>query len=404
MIGRAIALAWLRVRREPGRLALGVAGVTAIGALLFDMLLLSNGLLVSFRERLDRSGFDVRVIASESAVIAGPRVEGVSSKIADITALPSVAAVQRVRLGSADVVGRPSAKHIAVAGVDLARPVPWTRLESPRVDREEPRGALVRAPLIINRNMARTFGLTVGSRLALDGRCGEGMRPLPVEARVAGIAEFQNDATDALTAATSAQALAALCGENGDLADMLLVRSNPSGGGPDAAAAEIRAALPGLHVLTNDQIVERFGRVEFSYFRQLSSVLTAVTLFFGLLLIAVLLTVSVNRQLGEMAALRALGFSRARVMAGVLCESALLIGIGGAAAIPVGGLLSIWLDHILRSLPGIPADARFFVFTSHAVAIHVALLAAGAVLAALYPMRLVAVLPIAATLRREVVS
>jgi hypothetical protein len=36
--------------------------------------------------------------------------------------------------------------------------------------------------------------------------------------------------------------------------------------------------------------------------------------------------------------------------------------------------------------------------------VHAALLGAGAVLAAVYPMRLVAALPIATTLRREVVS
>jgi hypothetical protein len=39
-------------------------------------------------------------------------------------------------------------------------------------------------------------------------------------------------------------------------------------------------------------------------------VLTTVTLAFALLLISVLLTVSVNQRLGEIAALRALGFSR----------------------------------------------------------------------------------------------
>jgi ABC-type lipoprotein release transport system permease subunit len=259
-------------------------------------------------------------------------------------------------------------------------------------------------PLVINRNLASAFHLTVGSTVVLNGRCGDASRPLPLDATVAGIAEFQNDAADALTAATSSEAVAALCGERGDLADMLLVRSNPAAGGPDAAAAAIRAAFPALHALTNEQIVERFSRVEFSYFRQLSSVLTTVTLFFGLLLITVLLTVSVNQQLGEIAALRALGLSRARVMAGVLCESALLIGLGGIAAVPIGGLLSRWLDAILRSMPGIPADARFFVFTLHALEVHAALLVIGAALAAVYPMRLVATLPIAATLRREVVS
>ena len=397
---RAMAFAWLRVRREPGRMALGVLGVTAIGALLFDMLLLSNGLLVSFRERLDRSGFDVRVISSESAVIAGPPIEDVSARVARLERSPSISAVQRVRVGSADVQGRASGRHIAIAGLDFSAPVPWTLLEGTM-----PHGGTSPAPLVINRNLARDFHLAVGSEVVLAGRCGEASRPLPVDARVAAIAEFQNDAADALTAATSSDAAAALCGERGDdRADMLLIRSNPAAGGPEAAAAAARAVLPGLHALTNDQIVERFSRVEFSYFRQLSSVLTAVTLFFGLLLIAVLLTVSINQQLGYIAALRALGLTRMRVMAGVLCESALLIGIGGAAAVPVGGLLSLWLDRILRSLPGIPADARFFVFTAHALAIHGALLVVGAVLAAIYPMRLVAALPIAATLRREVVS
>jgi ABC-type lipoprotein release transport system permease subunit len=396
---RALAFAWLRLRREPGRMLLGVIGATAIGALLFDMLLLSNGLLVSFRERLDRSGFDVRVIASESAVIAGPPIDHVSAKLTELGREPSIAAVQRVRVASADVADHPSTRHLAVAGVDLGAPVPWTLLEG-----APPNAQASPAPLVINRNFARTFHLTVGSPVVLNGRCGDASRPLPLDATVAGVAEFQNDAADALTAATSSQAVAALCGERGDLADMLLVQSNPAAGGPDAAAAAIRAAFPALHALTNEQIVERFSRVEFSYFRQLSSVLTTVTLFFGLLLITVLLTVSVNQQLGEIAALRALGLSRARVMAGVLCESALFIGLGGIAAVPIGGLLSRWLDAILRSMPGIPADARFFVFTLHALEVHAALLVIGAVLAAVYPMRLVATLPIAATLRREVVS
>ena len=57
--------------------------------------------------------------------------------------------------------------------------------------------------------------------------------------------------------------------------------------------------------------------------------MSSVTLSFALLLIAVLLTVSVNQRLGEIAALRALGFSRRRVVADVVCESALIVGIGG---------------------------------------------------------------------------
>jgi putative ABC transport system permease protein len=133
-------------------------------------------------------------------------------------------------------------------------------------------------------------------------------------------------------------------------------------------------------------------------------VLVTVTLSFAFLLITVLLTVSVNQRLGEIAALRALGFSRRRVVADVICESGLIVGIGGAMALPLGMALARWLDRILKVMPGIPVELHFFVFEPRAVVVHVALLVATAILAALYPMRIVARLPIAATLRNEVIS
>jgi putative ABC transport system permease protein len=191
--------------------------------------------------------------------------------------------------------------------------------------------------------------------------------------------------------------------EDQDRAEMLLVRSTPDVGALGAAAA-IRAARPELRVVTNEELLERFSRVEFSYFRQMSTVLATVTLFFGFLLITVLLTVSVNQRLAEIAALRAVGLSRARVTAGVLWESIMLVGAGGTLALPLGLALSLWLDAILRTLPGIPADLHFFVFEPRALVFYIALLAAASIGAAAYPMRIVSALPIAATLRREVIS
>jgi putative ABC transport system permease protein len=133
-------------------------------------------------------------------------------------------------------------------------------------------------------------------------------------------------------------------------------------------------------------------------------VLTTVTVSFALLLITVLLTVSVNQRLGEIAALRALGFSRARVVSDVFSESVLIVGIGGVLSLPLGLALAEALDRILKRMPGIPEQLHFFVFQPEALAIHVALLAATALVAAWYPMRIVARLPIAATLRDEVIS
>ena len=57
--------------RQPARSALGILGVAAVGALLFDMLLLSQGLLISMRQFFDRMGFDVRVMATDTMPGAG---------------------------------------------------------------------------------------------------------------------------------------------------------------------------------------------------------------------------------------------------------------------------------------------------------------------------------------------
>ena len=71
---------------------------------------------------------------------------------------------------------------------------------------------------------------------------------------------------------------------------------------------------------------------------------------------------------------------------------------------PLGAALSAWLDRILKSMPGIPAAMHFFVFEPRALLWHVALLIVTALLASVYPMWLVARLPIATTLRNEVVG
>jgi putative ABC transport system permease protein len=400
---RAIRFAWVSLLRQPARSSLGIAGVAAIGALLFDMLLLSRGLVLSFGELLERSGFDVRVLASDAPPFTGPRLAGATALAADIAAMPGIEAVLQLRVRDAEVVlGQEGSRRSAhFIGADPRVRSMWTIVEGQ--DLPETTGST--SVVVVNRQLARSLGLGVGSALSLRGRCGEGSDALPaVRFTVAGIADFPFDSVTASTVAGTLVDVDALCAEAGtDRAEMFLVRSRPEVGALSAAAA-IRAAHPGLYAVTNEELVERFSRVEFSYFRQISTVLAIVTLFFGFLLVAVLLTVSVNQRLAEVAALRAIGLSRSRVTATVLCESIMLVGIGGLLALPVGGALTVWLDAILRRLPGLPADLHFFVFEARALVLYGALLAVASIAAALYPMRMVSVLPIAATLRREVVS
>ena len=81
-----------------------------------------------------------------------------------------------------------------------------------------------------------------------------------------------------------------------------------------------------------------------------------------------------------------------------------IVGTGGLLSLPLGWMLARWLDAILKTMPGIPVQLHFFVFEPAALATHAALLTATALLAAAYPMWIVARLPITATLRDEVAS
>ena len=400
---RSAAFVWRSLVRQPGRTLLGVLGVAATGALLFDMLLLANGLVVAMEDLLDEAGFDVRVTAMEGIPFGGPRLPDASTAVAAIAALPEVAQAVPMRLGDARV-GRAgdAGRDVTVIGAPAGSNAGWTLVEGDRLDAA---GSPSVRGVLVNGAFARTNGAAPGDGVTLRGDCGGGRAAAPpIAFRVAGVAAFSFDSASELTAAMSLADLADLCGDvDPDEAEMILVTSRPAAGA-DAAARAIRQRLPAVFVATNAELVDRFQQEGNGYFRQISAVLASVTLFFALLLVTTLLTVSVNQRLAEVATLRALGFSRRRIATDLLAESAAIVGAGGLLALPLGAALAAWLDAILRSMPGMPAGLHFFVFQPRALALHAGLLAATAVLAALYPMHLATRLPIAATLREEVVS
>jgi putative ABC transport system permease protein len=398
----ALGFAWRSLVRQPARAALGILGVAAVGALLFDMLLLSRGLIVSMQDLLDRGGWDVRVSAGE--LPGGGRISGAMSAAREIAALPTVRAALVIRSATAEIdrgAGRPlrasfqgvTTLSSTEAGARLR--APWTILRGR--DAEQP------GEVVIDSQIASAASLEPGDEVTMRASCVAEREVLPpTRLMVVGVAEFPFEVSNEYTAGGTLDALRAACSGNvGDDADLFLVMSQ---GDATATAAAIRAILPDIRAATNSEVVGRLQQTAFSYFRQISTVLTTVTVSFAALLITVLLTVSVNQRLGEIAALRALGFSRSRVVMDILSESALIVGIGGLLSLPLGLLLAEGLDRILKSMPGIPAALHFFMFEPRALAVHLALLAATAIIAALYPMRIVAKLPIAATLRDEVIG
>lgn len=396
-----LAFALRGLIRQPGRALLGIAGIAATGALLFDMLMLSQGLVVSMERLLAGVGFDIRVTATQATPLTGPPITDMAKTVATLAALPGIEDVVPLRIADAQVdIGR-RRDQVTFMGANAAVKRPWTLHQGqdidPRVRTDIPR-------LLVNRALAQRAELVPGSRLTLRGACTDNSSVPPVVFQVDGIAEFPFDQAEQLTAVTKLKDFARTCGDaNEDEADMLMIASTP-GVEPGAAVEAIRRIRPDLAAVTNEELVARFQQVEFSYFRQISFVLATITMFFGLLLITVLLSVSTNQRLGEIAALRALGFSRKRMVTDVLWRSALLVGAGGLVALPLGLALSNWLDALLQTMPSIPSNLRFFVFEPRALIVYVALLAVTTAVAAIYPMRTVARLPISATLRSEVIG
>jgi putative ABC transport system permease protein len=279
----------------------------------------------------------------------------------------------------------------------------WKRVSGSGLESRE--GDLSLEPAVIARQMADRLKLKPGAAIAVRVRIGGSMSAMPaIGLRVVGIADFPFESADAFLVATSMEGFKrAHGGLLTDQAELVFAQSRDPAH-VDAAVAAIGKLRSDLRVFSNEQVIANFGRNAFTYFRQISVVLSTTTAAFSFLLVATLLTVSVNQRLGEVAALRALGIARRRIAATLLWEASMLVGIGGLFALPLGELLAMILDRILRRMPGLPAGLHFFVFEPQSLALHAAVLAGTAVVAAAYPVWLAVKLPIAQTLRQEVVS
>jgi putative ABC transport system permease protein len=406
----AFALAWRTARRYRARAVLAIVGVAVIGALNFDMLLLSRGLLLSFADLINSTGYDIRIVGSAGIPLARLPVDDASKLMAEIAGLPEVAGAALVRTEPAVTMlpNQPALPLDLIGTTDPAGAGTWTLVSGTNLTGAA--GVAVAAPspappIVVARSLASRLSLKPGSTLRLRVRIAGTLSALPsVDFRVAGIADFPFETAGTYMVATTIAGFQMAHGGGArDQADMVLAASAPTSG-PDAAVAAIARLRPDLRVFSNEQVISTFNRNGFAYFRQISIVLSTTTAAFTFLLVATLLTVSVNQRLGEVAALRALGIARRKIAVTLLWEAALLVGVGGILALPLGELLAVGLDRILRRMPGLPEGLHFFVFEPRALVLHAALLAATAVVAALYPMWLAVKLPIAQTLRQEIVS
>ena len=110
---------------------------------------------------------------------------------------------------------------------------------------------------------------------------------------------------------------------------------------------------------------------------------------------------SVSERLGLIAALRAIGLSRQRIVGELAAESVVLCSIGGAVGVALSVVVAGYLESILSDFPGLPVAVRFFVVSADSLVTAFALLLVSGTVAGLIPALNATRLEVASVLHKE---
>ena len=392
-------LAAASVLRHRARTLLAVLGVAVASAMLLDMIMLATGMRESFRELLDARGYQLRLAPrgtlpfdTEATISGAAEIEQTLAANPDVEGIaPVLGAALRVPAGD-------SALSAVGLGINPAEQGDYelTRGRAPRGGADE---------MVANGLLLRRAGVAIGDTVLVATGYDPQLRSWLGRRRlvVVGEARFVYLAADQAAAALPLATLQAMGGvARRDRVSAFMVRARP-GADVEQLRAWIAAAVPRVSALSTATALAAFDQ-RLSYFRQLAFILGAVSLIVGFLLVSTLVTVSVNERIGEIAVLRAIGVVRERIVAQIVLEGLALSVTGAVLGLGLGLVTARHLNAILRDFPGLPAAIDFFLFQPMAAVSALALLIVGGVAAGVVPAWRAAALPIAATLRREVVA
>jgi putative ABC transport system permease protein len=391
-------LGWLKsLGRHRLRTALSIAGIAVSGAMLLDMVMLSGGIEKSFAEMLLARGYQIRLTPKGTLPFdTEATLPGARQLVARLRRDPAIESAGAV-LGTS-LYGRIGDSLVTLFGYGIQPEAQALYvLESGRdLTPADTLGVL------LSTVAARLLGASIGDTVTLVGRLDPQVvtasvgRRLTVRGMVHWVYDYRGQPSIGAVLPVM-QTLANQLAE--DRASMLMVKARHDSTAADVAA-RLGRAFPHLEVNSVADLVRHFKK-RLVYFRQLSYILGGMSLIVAVILVATLLTITVNERLGEIATLRAIGIGRATIIRQVLVEGVALTIIGGGLGILLGIATARYLDSILTSFPGLPAAFSFFVPRRESLATAGLVLLATGSLAGLYPAWLAARAPIAATLRAE---
>lgn len=390
-------LALRNLLRNPGRNILYILGVSITAALLLDMILLSSGIRVTLERVLKQMGYELRISPRGTLPFeTDAQITGFEKIRSRIKPLPSVAHVDALLGANVSVEHSGETFSSFALGLELHREILFHILhgKQPAAGKKE---------VVINKYLADAKKIRPGDTLLL--RMGNQSQTIGAteteEVKVTGIAQFELDAEGQYTIACSLPMLQDLIGEtSNDPVSVILVKLNdPSQA--DHLSAILNKEFPQLSAFTISSVISAVDK-QLSYFKQFAFILGGISLVTTFVLIFIITTISFHDRLGEVALLRAIGLSHKTIFTTVLFEGMLTSLASAVIGFVLGKIVAVYLDLILKSAPGLPEDFSFFVMEPEAVLRAFVILILTGFIAGLYPAAAAIRLPVADTLREEI--
>lgn len=400
-------MAWATLRRHPARTTLAMLGIAVAAALLLDMVMLATGMSESFRSLLLTRGYQLRVSPKGTLPFdSEATIDGAGAIVRALRANPDIKAVSPTlgatltidgsRIPSAFTLGLErdvQGDYTVEAGADITRADSSVSAALPRI--------------VVSQTFLTRAAHAVGDTITISSGLDAQLRTAARSGRVVigGMGRFIYVPGETPVMALDLALLRELLGPGfRDRMSLAMAESRRSDSASvEAVRAWIATTQPRVTAISTETAIRQVEE-RLSYFRQLAFVLGAISLGIGFLLVATLVTLSVNERRGEIAVLRAIGTQRVGVLQQVFLEGLLLTSAGIVGGLALGLVTAEWLNGILRDFPGLPSAFDFFVWSPDAGWRALALLLTSGTLAGLLPAWRAASIPIARALREEAIG
>ena len=388
-------LALRNLIRHPSRNLLYIFGISITAALLLDMILLANGLSISVARVLNEMGYEIR--ASPRGTLpfeTEAQIKDFSAIKKELQEYQEIESVDAL-LGSTVVVryGEQTFTSFAL-GMEMNRRAGYSITAG---------SDLNTGGVLVNRHLAADKQIKPGDSLQLwmPGQFHGAGGQEPVVARVAGIANFYLDAEGQFSIGFPLPFLQKLMQQiSDDPVSAILIKLKDSSRA-NSVVERMNSQFPQITAYTIRSVIQEVDQ-QLSYFKQFAYILGGISLVVTFVLVFIITTISFHDRIGEIALLKAIGLSAKTIFTTILLEGIMTSFASAILGAFLGKIVALYLDRILTSAPGLPEDFSFFIFDPPAVLQGLLVLLLTGFFAGLYPATAALRLPVAQTLREEI--